>query len=105
MQKRSAKSALSEKRVLDAAAKIFRDHGYAGTTMRIIADEANMQAGSIYYHFGSKDQLLSAVLDQGINILIDSVKSALDELPENASNRRRIEVRYIFPSCNNYRNR
>lgn len=92
MQKKFAKSALSEKRVLDAAAKIFRDHGYAGTTMRIIADEANMKAGSIYYHFGSKDQLLSAVLDQGITILIDSVKSALDELPEDASGRRRIEV-------------
>ena len=50
MTKKLAKSAISQKRVLDAAAKIFRDYGYAGTTMRVIADEAELKAGSIYYH-------------------------------------------------------
>jgi TetR/AcrR family transcriptional regulator, cholesterol catabolism regulator len=51
MAKKLAKSAHSQKRVLDAAAKIFRDYGYAGTTMRAIAEEAELQAGSIYYHY------------------------------------------------------
>jgi type II secretory pathway pseudopilin PulG len=58
MAKKLAKSANSQKRVLDAAAKIFRDYGYAGTTMRAIADEADLQAGSIYYHYKSKDDLI-----------------------------------------------
>jgi AcrR family transcriptional regulator len=92
MTKKLAKSAVSQKRVLDAAAKIFRDFGYAGTTMRVIADEAELKAGSIYYHYKSKDDLISAVLDLGIHAVIDRVKTELEMLPEDASGRTRVET-------------
>jgi AcrR family transcriptional regulator len=92
MTKKLAKSAISQKRVLDAAAKIFRDYGYAGTTMRVIADEAELKAGSIYYHYKSKDDLISAVLDLGIHAVIDTVKDALKALPEDATGRQRVET-------------
>lgn len=92
MAKKLAKSAVSQKRVLDAAAKIFRDYGYAGTTMRAIADEADLKAGSIYYHYKSKDELISAVLDLGIRLLIDDVRGALAALPEGASGRDRVQA-------------
>ena len=92
MTKKPTKSEVSQKRVLDAAAKIFRDNGYAGTTMRAIADEADLKAGSIYYHYKSKDELISAVLDLGIHAVSNSVKSALDALPEAATGRQRIET-------------
>lgn len=92
MTKKLAKSEISQKRVLDAAAKIFRDNGYAGTTMRAIADEADLKAGSIYYHYKSKDELISAVLDLGIHAVTNTVRTALDALPENASARERIET-------------
>lgn len=92
MTKKLAKSAISQKRVLDAAAKIFRDYGYAGTTMRAIADEADLKAGSIYYHYKSKDDLISAVLDVGIRATMSSVESALAALPETASGRDRVEA-------------
>lgn len=92
MSKKLAKSTISQRRVLDAAARIFRDYGYAGTTMRVIADEADLKAGSIYYHYKSKDELISAVLDLGINAVIDSVKGALEALPPDASGRQRIET-------------
>jgi len=92
MTKKLAKSAISQKRVLDAAAKIFRDYGYAGTTMRAIADEADLKAGSIYYHYKSKDDLISAVLDLGIHAVTDLVKKALDDLPADATGRMRVET-------------
>lgn len=92
MTKKLAKSVISQRRVLDAAAKIFRDYGYAGTTMRAVADEADLKAGSIYYHFKSKDELITAVLDLGIRAVSDTVQSALGALPENASGRERIET-------------
>lgn len=92
MAKKLAKSSISQKRVLDAAAKIFRDFGYAGTTMRAIADEADLKAGSIYYYYKSKDDLITAVLDLGIHSVSDSVVSALDALPETATGRERIEA-------------
>ena len=92
MTKKLAKSAISQKRVLDAAAKIFRDYGYAGTTMRAIADEADLKAGSIYYHYESKDDLISAVLDIGIHAVTDRVTEALAALPGDATGRQRIEA-------------
>lgn len=92
MAKKLAKSAISQKRVLDAAAKIFRDYGYAGTTMRAIADEAELKAGSIYYHYKSKDDLITAVLDLGIHSVTDSVAAALAALPDNASGREKLEA-------------
>ena len=82
----------SRERLLDAAAKIFRERGYVATTMRAIAKEAGIEAGSIYYHYGSKDDLISAVLDFGISALLQSLKQAIETLPPKTSPRRRIEL-------------
>ena len=92
MARKLVKSAISQKRVLDAAAKIFRNRGYAGTTMRAIADEAELKAGSIYYHYASKDELIAAVLDTAMTSVTENVQEALAALPEDASGRARIEV-------------
>ena len=90
--KKRTKSEISQKRVLDAAAKIFRDYGYAGTTMRAIADEADLKAGSIYYHYKSKDDLIAAVLETGMHAVTERVESALAALPDTATGRERIEA-------------
>lgn len=92
MTKKLAKSVISQRRVLDAAAKIFRDYGYAGTTMRVIADEADLKAGSIYYHYKSKDELIGAVLDLGIQAVIETVDKAMAELPADATGRMKVET-------------
>ena len=92
MTKKLAKSVISQRRVLDAAAKIFRDYGYAGTTMRVIADEADLKAGSIYYHYKSKDELIGAVLDLGIQAVIETVDQAMAELPADATGRMKVET-------------
>ena len=56
-----------------AAARLFRHEGYYATTMRDIAQESGIEAGSIYYHFRSKDQILSEVLDIGVRRLHEKV--------------------------------
>lgn len=54
--------------LLAIAARVFAAQGYDATTVRRIADEAGMLAGSLYYHFDSKesmlDEILSAFLDE-----------------------------------------
>jgi AcrR family transcriptional regulator len=52
--------------LLHAAARLFRDKGYAATTTRDIAAAAGMQSGSPFYHFESKAALLFAVMEQGM---------------------------------------
>jgi AcrR family transcriptional regulator len=56
-------------RVLDAAAARFVEQGYAATTLRQIAGDIGIQAGSIYHHFSSKEELFAAVLDEGIVVM------------------------------------
>ena len=92
MTRRLTKSEISQKRVLDSAAKIFRDNGYAGTTMRAIAEDADLKAGSIYYHYKSKDELISAMLDLGMSSVIVAVRQALSLLPQEASTHERIRT-------------
>lgn len=76
--------------ILTHAARLFRHHGYAGTTLRQIAEAANIKAGSIYYHFGSKDEILGVVLDAGIDAVMTAVTSRIAALPANASHRDKI---------------
>lgn len=63
--------------VRDAAARLFRDKGYAFTSMRDIAAASGMLAGSLYYHFASKDQLLVAVYAEGVRRITAAVDTAL----------------------------
>jgi len=86
----SRKSAQSRQRILDAAAKAFRRKGYVATRLAEIAAIAGLRAGSIYYHFGSKEEILEAVLDIGIRRIVDAVSAALAGLPEEATHRRRL---------------
>lgn len=53
-------------RILDAAATILRHNGLAGAKLSEIAKLAGMLAPSIYHHFGSKDELVEAVMMEGI---------------------------------------
>ncbi|MFE7132522.1 TetR/AcrR family transcriptional regulator [Streptomyces sp. NPDC057638] len=54
--------------LLGLAAEVFAEQGYNATTVREIADAAGMLAGSLYYHFDSKesmlDEILSSFLDE-----------------------------------------
>lgn len=52
--------------LLAAAARVFNDKGYALTTMRDIAAASGMTAGSIYYHYAAKSDLLLAVYSEGV---------------------------------------
>ena len=76
--------------ILAEAARLFRLQGYAATTLRQIAEAADIKAGSIYYHFGSKDEILGVVLDAGIEAVTTAVKSRIAALPPGASYRERI---------------
>lgn len=72
-------------RIMDEAATLFLRHGYEGTSLRQLADVVGMKAGSLYYHFASKDELLTAILRRGIDVMqaaFDSAEaSTLDAVP------------------------
>ncbi|OJX34202.1 TetR/AcrR family transcriptional regulator [Ottowia sp. VDI28] len=86
----SAEATDTRERILLEAARLLRHHGYAATTLREIADAAGVKAGSIYYHFESKEEILGEVLDKGITIVANAVRARIEALPADASWRDRI---------------
>ncbi|CAM5250179.1 TetR/AcrR family transcriptional regulator [Streptomyces tanashiensis] len=64
--------------LLDTAAEVFAAQGYSATTVRKIADAAGMLAGSLYYHFDSKESMLDEILSTFLNELWDGYDAVLD---------------------------
>lgn len=82
-QRVAVKGDMSSARLLQVAAHLFREKGYLATSVRDIAQAANMKSGSIYYHYPSKDALLEAVMERAIGAFNDAVGSALVALAPN----------------------
>jgi len=85
------KSMQSRLLILDAAARVFGRKGYSETSLREIAEGAGMQAGSIYYHFASKDEIFDEVLSTSMRNIHEKVERAVQALGNAASHRQRIE--------------
>jgi AcrR family transcriptional regulator len=64
--------------LLLAAAQVFRDKGYAQATMRDIAQASGMIAGSIYYHYAAKSDLLLAVYSEGVRLVSQAIDVILE---------------------------
>jgi AcrR family transcriptional regulator len=70
--------ALRREQVLAAAARAFGTAGYEAASLRGIASEAGVLAGSLYYHFRSKDDLFATVHAEGFRQLHAAIDRALE---------------------------
>lgn len=70
---KTEKSRKKRQLILEAAAKVFRDKGYAAATLSDIAGLADTFSGSMYYYFPSKDHLVEEVLNIGTTSVSDFV--------------------------------
>lgn len=88
---------LGRDRILHEAASLFLTHGYAETSMRVIADAVDIRPASIYHHFASKDALLSEILTIGMKAVTDAFEQAASSSVEGRARvtaedkRRRLE--------------
>ncbi|MGV6802290.1 MAG: TetR/AcrR family transcriptional regulator [bacterium] len=71
-------------RILIAAAKLLAMNGYQATTLRAIAQEAGIKAGSIYYHFPSKEHISTEILNLGVALVAERIKTRVTSLARNA---------------------
>lgn len=79
-----SKSERTRARVLDAAADVLAASGYAAFGLVAVAERAGLQAGSLYYHFESKDELVLEVLRIGTDNARRAVDEAIGELGPHA---------------------
>jgi AcrR family transcriptional regulator len=50
--------------IIKAARRLLFRHGYAKTTIAEIIDDAEISKGLFYYYFGSKEEILDAIVEQ-----------------------------------------
>lgn len=92
--------------ILEAAERIFVEHGYEGATIRKIADEVGLSSTALYMHFADKGEILLQICRDAFDMLLASVRelAALDAPPE-VRLRRMIEayIDFGFAQPNAYR--
>lgn len=88
----SIKTEHGRDRILRVAAELFLSRGYAETSLRTIADAADMRPASIYHHFDSKDALLTEILNIGMHAVTTAFTAAETELDADAEARHRLQA-------------
>lgn len=66
--------------ILDAAEHLFAEHGYRGTSVRAITTRAGANLAAVGYHFGSKAELMAAVVRRVVEPLLAAQRAGLDAL-------------------------
>jgi AcrR family transcriptional regulator len=61
------RKAETRRRLLDAAAHLFAERGIDAVSIDAVAEAADRTSGAVYAHFGSRDGLLTALLDELVN--------------------------------------
>lgn len=66
-------------RVMAVALQKFLQHGYAGTSMKALAQELGVSAPALYWYFPSKDDLYVSVLDAAMRDFLAHVRESITE--------------------------
>jgi AcrR family transcriptional regulator len=69
-------------RILDAAEELFMQHGFEGTSMRLLTTKAGVNLAAVNYHFGSKDALIEALFQRRLDPMNLERIAALDALKD-----------------------
>lgn len=68
---------MSRETILRAAATIFQEKGYHAASMQDIAEAVDLQKGSLYHHVNSKQDILLALLDEALGLIVERLESAV----------------------------
>ena len=87
--------------ILDVAEELFAEHGFDKTSLREITGRADVNLAAVHYHFGSKEALISAVLERIVSPINEERMRLLDELearyPEGGYSLEELVAVFIVP--------
>ncbi len=64
-------------RITDAAARVFATQGFHATRMQDIADELDLQKGTLYYYFPSKEALLFHIVEEEVGHAVEQMERVM----------------------------
>jgi AcrR family transcriptional regulator len=90
--RRWAKTGATQQRILDAAIEVFATRGFSAATMADVVAGSGASIGSIYHHFGGKNELFLAIFQQMANAVDRRVEATIEQAGEDADPRRIFEL-------------
>jgi AcrR family transcriptional regulator len=84
-------------RILDAAEELFMQHGFEGTSMRLLTAKAGVNLAAVNYHFGSKHALVEAVFRRRLDPMNQARIVELEKL-EGAAAPEQIIRAFVSPT-------
>jgi AcrR family transcriptional regulator len=85
----------ARERLLAAAAKAFAKHGYRGASVDDVATAAGFSKGAVYWHFGSKEELLHALIDERVRDRTQAMLARMVEGPTEEDMGMEVGTRYM----------
>src|SRR5262249_60612199 len=87
--------------LMEAARRVIGRHGFEGTTIDRVAEEAHVAKGTIYLYFSNKEDLLHAAVFEGLRAMIDETRrSDRTELPPLERLRAFVNTQFEIQSSN-----
>jgi AcrR family transcriptional regulator len=86
--RRWAKTGATQQRILDAATEVFATRGFSAATMADVVAGSGASIGSIYHHFGGKNELFLAIFEQMANAVDRRIEAAMEKAGAEADPRR-----------------
>jgi len=87
--------------LMDAARRVIGRHGFEGTTIDRVAEEAHVAKGTIYLYFSNKEDLLHAAVFQGLRGLIEETRRAdREDLPPLERLRAMVRTQFRIQNSN-----
>jgi AcrR family transcriptional regulator len=75
----TSRAEATKQKLFEATLRLSASRGLVGLTVDDIAAEAGVAKGTVYYNFGSKDGLVDALLQYGVGLLADRLRTAAGE--------------------------
>lgn len=69
----------TKKAIYESAMKVFSNCGYSGATMDMIASEAGVAKGTLYYYFKGKQEIFKYIIDEGMKIIKEEIEAMAKE--------------------------
>src|SRR6266571_502765 len=71
-----------QEEILEAAARLFAEHGYADTDTQLLADELGVGKGTLYRYFPSKQDLFLAAVDRVMHRMTDQIETTIRDIAD-----------------------
>jgi AcrR family transcriptional regulator len=70
----------TKEQIISVAKRLFAERGFAGTTLRNVIGEADVNLAAVHYHFGSKEELFRAVVERFARPIVEQELVLLKQL-------------------------